>query len=256
MKYTLLEIVQSVLTSIDGDEVNSITDTTEAMDIAKITKDCYFDIVSRANLPENYFHFGLDASGDNTKPVLMTLPDTAHNALWIKYDARLNSEVDPRYVDVQFRELKDFLTETYQLRESSDMSVDSFIYTVNGEDLKVFYKNNTAPRFYTVLADRTVVFNSFDNTVDSTLQKNKTLCYGERIVPFTLADAFVPVLDARQFPLLLNEVKATAWAEKKQTTNQRAETKAREGWINLQRTKHNVPGDKGLWQSIRYNYGR
>ena len=39
MKTTLLQIVQSILSDMDSEEVNSISDTTEAQQIASVVED-------------------------------------------------------------------------------------------------------------------------------------------------------------------------------------------------------------------------
>ena len=44
-------MVQDVMSSMDSDEVNSITDTTESLQVARIVRACYFDVVS-VKLPE------------------------------------------------------------------------------------------------------------------------------------------------------------------------------------------------------------
>lgn len=52
MKQTLLEMVQLILSSIDGEEVNSIDDTVEANQVALIVKSVYYDMLSDISLPE------------------------------------------------------------------------------------------------------------------------------------------------------------------------------------------------------------
>jgi hypothetical protein len=254
VRYTLLELTQSVLASIDGDEANSITDTVEAHDIALMIRDIYFDIVSRANLPENFFFFGLDASTDEDKPTLMTLPETASNLLWMRYDIRLVGETKPDFIDMQYVDFKEFIDGQHMLNADED-NVSSFVLTENGESMTHYYRTDAHPARYTSYNDHTFLFDSFDNTIENTLQKSKSLCYGERIIPFTLEDSFVPSLDSRQFSVLLNEAKATAWTEKKQSANQKAEQNARRAWRNIERSKHNV-GTENVYQKITYDFGR
>ncbi len=45
MKYTLLEIVQEILSDMDSDEVNSIDDTTESEQVATIVKSTYLSMM-------------------------------------------------------------------------------------------------------------------------------------------------------------------------------------------------------------------
>jgi hypothetical protein len=85
-----------------------------------------------------------------------------------------------------------------------------------------------------------LVFDSYDSTVDSTLQQSKTLCYGLKDYTWTETDTFVPPLDAEQFPLLLNEAISLAWSELKQAQHAKAESMARRGWTNLQHSKNRI----------------
>ena len=68
MRYSLIELVQRILESMDSDEVDSITDTVESLAVANIVKECYYDIISNLDLPERKDIFQLDGSGDSTKP--------------------------------------------------------------------------------------------------------------------------------------------------------------------------------------------
>jgi len=78
MKYTLLELVQNILSSMDSDEVNSIVDTVEAQQVVAIVKTVYNDILTRGELNVQKTLFNLDASTISTKPVLMTKPVTLY----------------------------------------------------------------------------------------------------------------------------------------------------------------------------------
>ena len=49
-KYTLLELTQAVLTSIGGDQVNSISDTTESTDVAETIRGLYNNITTATDL--------------------------------------------------------------------------------------------------------------------------------------------------------------------------------------------------------------
>jgi hypothetical protein len=117
MKYTLLEMTQRILSSIDGDEVNSISDTVEAEQVAFIIQSVYYDIASSMELPEHETLFSLDASADYDKPVLMTLPTGVTDLQWLKYDKR-DAELDQsEWRDIPFCTLEDFLTRMQGLEE-------------------------------------------------------------------------------------------------------------------------------------------
>lgn len=85
MRFTLLDMTQNILSALGSDEVNSISDTTEAMQVAQIIKNKYYDIVSRGELPEHFELFQLDPPLDSTNPVLMYIPDGISKLEYLKY---------------------------------------------------------------------------------------------------------------------------------------------------------------------------
>ncbi len=236
MKYTLLELVQNVLSSMDSDSVNTIYDSVEAQQVATVVRTVYFDIIDRANLPEHYTVVNLTSSVDNAKPVLMTVPSTVSKIEWVKYDKQT---VDDTRIDMQlipFITLEEFLRRMHMLDED-ESTTGSFVHTSGTNSFTVLYMNNGAPSYYTSFDDNTLLFNSYDADVDTVLQGAKTLCYGKMIIPFTMEDSFTPDLDDGQFSLLLNEAKALAWAELKQTIHQKAEVNSKRGWNRLMKNK-------------------
>ena len=46
MKSTLLQVVQSILSDMDSEDVNTISDTIEAQQVASVVEDTYFNIMS------------------------------------------------------------------------------------------------------------------------------------------------------------------------------------------------------------------
>jgi len=216
MRYTLLEITQDILSSMDSDEINSITDTVESDQVVTVIKTVYDDILSRSGLASEKILFNLTASGDNTKPVLMTKPSNVINVNWVQYNCIQTGDTDPNWIDMTYVPIHDFMIMTNNMTPSTT-DVDSFSHTVNGFTFSFNYRNDRRPTYYTTFDDNTVVFDSFDSAVDTTLQTSKTLCSGTRDFTFTKDDGWVPELPPDKFALLLAEAKSLAWAELKQT---------------------------------------
>ena len=76
MRYTLLEMTQLILSAMDSDEVNSISDTTESLQVANMARSVFYDMCVDMNFPCYETLLQLEASGDSAKPVLMTMPST------------------------------------------------------------------------------------------------------------------------------------------------------------------------------------
>lgn len=236
MKYTILDLVQTIASSMDSDEVNSISDTVESMQIAKCVRTAYFNIINRANLPENYSIKNLEASGDITKPVIMYIPDDVAEIMWIKYDSYTATQPDMNMQLIKFLDLKDFL-DRMDMMDPSANNVNSFTQTSGTDSYTVVHWTDRAPQYYTTTDDRTLIFDAYDSAVDSTLQGSKTRAYCKLIIPFLMEDTFIPEMDEPQFDLLLNEAKALAWTELKQSPNPKAEQYAKRGWSYLNKTK-------------------
>lgn len=254
MKYTLLDMTQKILSSMDSDAVNSISDTVESAQVAEIIRTTYYDIISVLNLPEHYELFELTATGSST-PTIMTVPSNVIELLWIKYDNKLSTETAKKYIELQYWPLKDFIDSMHSLNGSSS-TVSTFTMTTNGSDtMDILCQNDRYPTRYTTFNDNTIIFDAYKSTEDSYLQKNKTMAWGQTIPAWSHTDNFTPDLDAKQFTLLLNEAKGQAFIELKQQVNAKAEKRARRGWISTARDKSAfVSGGYGQRNST--NYGR
>ena len=248
MKYTNLDIVQHVLSRLDSDEVNSVGDTTESRQVLELIRTKYFDIIARAHLPENTKLFQLTASGDIDLPVVMYKPDNARSIEWIKYHrVDTNPDTDAfQYVTIlPLRQYMDMM----HAMNPDESNVDSL--TLNG--FIFYFRNDRQPCYCTVINDNTIVFESFDADIDTTLQSSKTMVYGGTNPTFLMVDSFIPELDDPQFPLLINEVTAAAFVDLKQMANPKVEQEVRRQWTSLERNK-NLPKQK--WFNQLPDFGR
>jgi hypothetical protein len=259
MKYTLLELTQAVLSSMDSDEINSITDSVESQQVVQVIKTVYDDMISRGDLVSNKILFNLVASGDVTRPVLMTKPENIDRIEWLKYNCVLDGDTDPAWAEMQYLPVSDFVEYTHGYNPS-ETNVDTFEYNTEGFVFTFTYRTDQAPRFYTSFDDNTLIFDAYDSDVDTTLQASKTLGYGAKHTDFLEEDAFIPNLQPQQFNLLLNEAKSLAWTELKQTVHGKAEVSARRGWRHLQKTRQTVPDNVFLNNAHSFdtlpNFGR
>lgn len=280
MKLTLLEYVQSILSSLSSDEVNSISDTTESLQVAEILKTTYFNILSRTDLPEHKQLIQLDPSLDTNTPVIMYLPEGVSKMEWLKYfnsttsvddDGKLHdinvditntsgatTMVPAGYQYVTILPISQFLDITSSFNPT-DSNVGSFEFTNNYNSFPdgtytFYYKKNKQPQFCTVLTDHYVIFDGYDAVVDSTLQGQKTQALGYIIPTWRMEDSFVPNLDERQVSLLLNEAKSLAFFELKQQIHQKAEQEAKRQWSSVQKDKSKV--DKPSYFDQLPNFGR
>lgn len=279
MKQTLLQMTQDILSNMSSDEVNSISDSPEALQVATIIKQKYFDIIARGNLNEHDQPFQLDPSLDSTSPVLMYVPDGVTRVDWIKYfntaitdDATggghdINTDIQssveddstppPGYQYVTMLPIQQFIdmVNTFNPVESN---VESFTFsdTSNGVpgNFTFYYKNDRQPCYCTIISNYYVVFDSFNQQLDSTLQASKTMSFGQVAPRFLMIDGFIPDLDNNQFPLLISEAKSLAFYELKQQPHQLAIQETKRQWSAVSKSK-NINDRPTAFNAIP-NFGR
>ena len=233
MQKTLLQIVQSILDEMDADNVNSIGDTIESIQVASIVRDCYEELLSNRNWPHMKQLIQLEASGSTNIPNYLRIP------------AKLKElEVFSRIV---YKAPEDFL-QLISNRKSTQPNVKT---VVDASGVELLIIDDKAPEFYTSFDDEWLVFDSYNKHVDDTLQKSKTQAIAYIFPNWVHSDSAIPDLPDEAFPLLIAESKATAFFALKQMINDKAEQKAQRQNRWLSRKAWRVNG------GINYpNYGR
>lgn len=254
MRSTLLEAVQEILAALDSDEANSISDTVEADQVARILRATYYDCAVDIQLLEHNTVFGLTASGDDDKPVLMTLPDNVTRLDNIKYDNKEDGE-NPDYLPVAWMDFDDFVVHQQSLRNETT-NVDSLVIEGDNDDeFTIMYRTDKHPQYYTTYNNRTIVFDSYNSDVDTTLQQSKTMCAGVVYPEFSMEDDFIVDLDPTQFRYWINKAKVRAFNELKQVVNTEAANEARRQKVIVQKRKHSIATKPAIDQ-IAAKYGR
>lgn len=215
MKYQLIDMVQELLSAMDSDEVDSISDTTEAMQVAHCVRTAYYNLIEDIDPPQHYVTFNLTTAG-STAPTIMTLPSEISKLSWIKYNKIAFGETNPFWEEIRFLDKHEFFDRMYRLN-TDETNIDSYSYQSSGIAVPIIYLNDRQPTYYTSFDnDGTILFDSLDTSVDTTnLSTDKTVAYGRKSIDFSLANDFVPDLEEPMFSRLLNEAKVLAFAELK-----------------------------------------
>lgn len=243
MKMTLLEMVQSILSDIDAEEVNSIADTTEATQVASIIRDTFYNAVTNRTIPEFKQLGKLVSLGDIARPTHFEYGElTKIEELW--YDVSDNNSFE--YHQIRWCEPANFLALTDNV-QGSYVVVDD----VKGAT-KLRIRNDRMPSFYTSFDDKHIVMDAYDAAVDATLTSGKTRAYGVKYPTFDMTDDhFVPEIDGHYFPYLLAESKSVAMSVLHGGSDPKIEQAARRQKTHLQNDKYNTVRTRRL-----SNYGR
>jgi len=218
-KETLLQLTQNILSDMESDEVNSINDTVESLQVASVIRDTFFNIISGRDYPHTKALLSLEPSGDVNRPSYMHLPDNVINVSSVRYNKRKLTDIRDKYEEVDYKLPEDFI----KFVDGRDSSSASIVTVVDFSGVSLYIKNNTPPTFYTSFDDEWLIFDSYDAGIDDTLKQSKVQCFGTEMPIFLLEDSFVADIPIQLFPYLKNEAKSTCFLILKQMPNQKAE---------------------------------
>lgn len=233
MKMTLLEMVQSILSSMDSDDVNSIGDTVESMQVASIVKETYYDIISEREWPFLKKRIHLEHGGDLGKPTTLFIPDNVAKVYNVFYNGK----------EVEWMEPECFI----KMLLGRNTSLDE----VEGDG----FFNDRDPKYYTAFDDDTITCDSWNSDEGDTLMSSRTDSMVLLMPQWEMVDDFYPLLPARAFPALLADAKGTAFINLKQQANAKEEAKARRGRVMMQSEVWRV-NDATPKSNKLINYGR
>lgn len=243
MRRTLLSMTQSILSDMDSEGVNSISDTVEAMQVASVIEDTFYNIIIARDIPEHRQLVKLVSLSDNTRPTHFTYPSNTRKLEEIRYNTSTSSI--SQYSLVHFVEPDVFLD-----RMSDSANNVMSVLDVNS-GTKLFIRTDVAPTYYTSFDDDRIVMNSYDASVESSLKTSKTRAFGYIIPTFSQTDDFEPDLDDVMLPYLLAEAKSTCFSLFKSGVDPKVDQAAR-------RLKSYVQNDmyKTKKENQRPKYGR
>lgn len=254
MRYTLLQVVQSVLASMDSDEVDSIHEgVTEAEDVAVIAQDVFYQILGEGEWPHLRAIFTLEPISDPDNPTAMQLPDNVRSLDTIRYNISKANQDKRVYHVIDYVAPMDFL-DVVHTRNDTDDTVD--VVEPKEFDLpEILIRNDKAPDFYTTFDDKILIFDSYDSAVESWLQASKTIAYGEKVPRFQFEDDWVVDLPEHLHPWFLAEVKANSHIYKKQQRSARDERVSLGQRARLRQNKDRTGIDYNDPRSLK-NFGR
>ena len=200
MKRTLLEIVQSILSDLDSEGVNSIEDTVEALQVASVVEDTFYNIVTTRDIPEHYRLIKLTSLSNSQKPTHFTYPSNVRRIDTLKY------KTTEGYTDITFVDPLTFLSRTGAEVNNTVEVTDVHAGT------SLYIRNDRTPSYYTSFDDQTIVMNSYDASIETILQASKTQAFGVIHPEFVKDDTHVPDMDDVMFPLLIAEAKSTCFS--------------------------------------------
>lgn len=213
MKRTLLQMVQSILSDMDSQDVNSISDSVEAQQIASVIEDTYYTILNSREIPENKKLIKLTSLSQLARPTHFTYPSDTRELEKVYYTSSTGTYEEIRYVDPL----------TFLSRQSN---AGLAVADVNA-GTTLYIRQDKFPSYYTSFDDKHIIMDSYDASVESTLQESKTRAFGSVFPSFSVTDDFVPALDDNLLAYLLAEAKSICFSLFKNGADPKIEQSAR-----------------------------
>lgn len=254
-KMTLLEMTQNILSSMNSDEVNSITDTVESQQVAMEIETTYLDLYSNRDIPEFEGIITLDWPGDTDFPNALQVPAEDIRIKWIKY---LNYRTtQPTYDMVHYLDPEEFIKRIVE-PGPSDFSTYTTVPLIAGSPTMYTIPTNRGPSYYTIFNDNNIlIFDAFDAEQESHLTGANSLAWGISNLSFQMADDYIPPIPANLFPHLLAEAKSACFINIKEIANSKEEQRARRQLVRSQfRLNKTNEARKGVFDAIDYSRKR
>jgi len=207
-------MVQKILSSMDSDDVNSISDTEEAVQITDVIEDAYFHLMSQKDWPHLKQTCTLDSVSDSTRPTYLKVPDLVSQITDMKYNITKAGDTNQSIGNVRYRDPIAF-TDMTLTRNTGDADTQ-IMFTFNSTPLFIY--NDRDPLFWTSFDDEHVVFDAYDSAEENTLVGSKAMVQCIKSPVFDKnTDTFIPDLPEEMFPVLLAESKRAAHLYHKQS---------------------------------------
>lgn len=241
MKMTLLAMVQDILNDMTSDQVSDINDTIESAQVTQFIKTTYYDLVAELGISGHSEVFQLTAFGDTSNPTKLKMADNVSEMFWLKYNKKLTAGAADDYKEVKYMSPLEFV-EHCNKRDSTASNVQK----VTGQGIDILIRNDLAPTYWTTFDDDIIVMDSYDVSLENSLQQSKTQAYGILEPTWTQSNTFVPDLPANLFPLFLSRAKLTCQAKIKSIQDPLEQYKERKLKVRYQTTKRRAKESRYL----------
>lgn len=245
-RLTLLQIVQKTLEALNLDEVNSISDSPDAEQVAQIAQDAYYELLNQSEWPFSIRLEQLESVADATKPNYLRIPDEVVRIEAVKYDNTLTGDDDLPVDKIEIEEVcwlppVKFLNKT----QSRNTELDEITTVTDFNGVRYHVYNERGPSFWTSFDDKYVVFDAVNQEVESTLQGDKSQAMMKWIEDVVISDDTMVTAPSQFFQTWLAETKSAAFIYMKQEASPKDEQRARRGLSVLRRSAARTDRDDG-----------
>lgn len=244
-KRTILKLIQDLGSAIQSDEIDSLTETVEVIDMGKILERTYKEVISRKDYEFTRDKvLQLDARDvADTKLNNLTIPLSVTRLQCVKYVG-----ANGKFTELCYKTPKDFINLVHA-RNVADSNITAIL---NDDGVAINTITDAPPNYYTSFDEETLTFDAYDSSrgVGNLVADSVIIATIIPAVDFTDPTAVLPIPE-RLEPLIFTEAQATMNYELRQTADPNSERRARKQGIALRDLEPKTQHDE---QEI--NYGR
>lgn len=250
MSHTLLDVTQNILSAMTSDEVTSVYDTVEALQVATIVIETLEAEFSNIDLPFFDKILQLESVSNVSLPNYLRYGADTANIKWLRYRDARNGD---RYKRVLYLSPTDFFDRMTQV--TSNGYNRAAILDPSG--VEYYIQTDRAPTFYTSVDNSLLIFDSYDSDYEDTLEQANVFALGAETLNSTeLSDDYVLPIPDTHYPLLLAEAKSTCFMVLKQMPSPKTEQIARRQRSRLQNDEYKTRSKSYPYASSKYNFAR
>lgn len=250
MPRTLLQLTQNILSDMDSDEVSSIYDTVESLQVASVIIDTLEAEFNNIDLPSFNKIVQLESVSDPDHPNYLRYPGDVNLIGRLRYVDNRNAS---RYGWVEYVTPNEFFDRQFLFTSTGPYTQAITDYS----GVSYLIKNDKAPTYYTSVDNNLLIFDSYDSEFDDTLQASKSFAMAATNLTDTeLSDDYVFPIPDNLYPLLKAEAKATAFLTLKQMANPKSEQIARRQRSRMQHNMYKSAKANNAYARSKFNFAR
>jgi hypothetical protein len=203
MTITVLDVANKCLNDMNSFQVNSISDTEEALQVASIIEDKYYSMLETMDWPVDSDYLPLVTSAANAGPTTLSIPVTVHKIDHLRYNT----------LSLKYRDPEVFFSTALDPSNASNENMELVQF---GPNIQGYVLNNKDPEFFTSFDDELIVCDSFNADNEDKLVATKSLAKVTKHQVITIDDSTPIPITKKMQPYFLSECRAAAFKKIKQ----------------------------------------
>lgn len=253
-RYTMLEMVQEVGRALASDEITTMDESVEAVDITNIAAAALENMSTRREWYWRQHKVRQMLPGTGGQKTSMVLPDDVDAIEKVQYRSDIFGSNQATFSTLEFIELEKFL----ELVRSRDLAAPNVETLPLGDDaVPIYVYNDRPPKYFTQFDEGVIVCDAYDIAVDpSGLSSSRSMLVATVNIDTSTArttPGWIAPIPTRFFPLWLALATASASLKLRQMQDADAEREARRLLIDLTEFNEQVKQDR---PNKEVNYGR